>query len=359
MGRPLFSESYSTSTVRTEPQQTPATSPGAISYEKWNRWNAFDPDSDEFFNREDAVYEAFLDPADAARMQAEEEALAMAMSGVQREILQPESVNDILTRELADRSDDSSSSSSSSEGNISGRGSPMAVGSDDSAGMGTLADAYRAIEFEARGMSETALRYSSYMTEPHLYLRMHGGAAHLTTNDVDAREERDPDDLPSLIEVSPTRPTFAINRASANQSTARAIPESTRGTRRNTVSTGNRPIARSPYRTRGFIPAPPPSLPPSAPVPVPAVARPVTPPHQYVPAHRTPVAVEHRSPSPSPAPAVTPRLYSWSSRTPLGRDQPASPTPLYRQHRQSPFTNPGARMSLAHISPAPVRVRMV
>ena len=28
--------------------------------EKWSPWNAFDPDSDEFFNSESAVYEAFL-----------------------------------------------------------------------------------------------------------------------------------------------------------------------------------------------------------------------------------------------------------------------------------------------------------
>ena len=28
--------------------------------EKWSPWNAFDPDSDKFFDSESAVYEAFL-----------------------------------------------------------------------------------------------------------------------------------------------------------------------------------------------------------------------------------------------------------------------------------------------------------
>src|ERR1700692_417065 len=56
MGRPLFSTSYSTPVVRTEPEPAPPT----IPFEKWTHWNAFDPDSDEFFESPDAVYEAFL-----------------------------------------------------------------------------------------------------------------------------------------------------------------------------------------------------------------------------------------------------------------------------------------------------------
>lgn len=59
--------------------------------------------------------------------------------------------------------------------------------------------------------------------------------------------------------------------------------------------------------------------------------------------------------SPSPAPIVTPRLYSWSSHSPF---PPHSPTPSLLERRTGPLTNPNARMSLAHLSPAPVRVRM-
>ncbi|KAF8892215.1 hypothetical protein BD779DRAFT_1468520 [Infundibulicybe gibba] len=56
MGRALFSQTYSSPAVRTEPE------PGLVSCEKWSRCNPFDPDSDEFFN--DAEYEAFVDPVD-------------------------------------------------------------------------------------------------------------------------------------------------------------------------------------------------------------------------------------------------------------------------------------------------------
>lgn len=58
MGRALFSVSHPVSApaVRSEPEAIP-NSP----YEKWSHCNAFDPDSDEFFN--DAEYEAFIDPS--------------------------------------------------------------------------------------------------------------------------------------------------------------------------------------------------------------------------------------------------------------------------------------------------------
>ncbi|KAI0079385.1 hypothetical protein K474DRAFT_1659199 [Panus rudis PR-1116 ss-1] len=64
MGRPLFSSrpalATASSAVRVEPEPTPTPYP---TYETWTYWNAFDPDSDEFFEREDAVYEAFVDPS--------------------------------------------------------------------------------------------------------------------------------------------------------------------------------------------------------------------------------------------------------------------------------------------------------
>ncbi|KAI6149534.1 hypothetical protein BKA82DRAFT_872933 [Pisolithus tinctorius] len=86
------------------------------------------------------------------------------------------------------------------------------------------------------------------------------------------------------------------------------------------------------------------SIPPrSAPIPVPVLRSrrtvaiddrtPVTPPRQ------TPVAL-------SPPPTVTPRLYSW------GR-APVSPS------SGSPFTNPAARTSYTHLSPAIIRLRDV
>ncbi|KAI8985571.1 hypothetical protein BD414DRAFT_488517 [Trametes punicea] len=55
MGRPLFSSSCQPA-VRVQPE------PQHPTYEKWTYANAFDPDADEFFENDDAVYEAFIDP---------------------------------------------------------------------------------------------------------------------------------------------------------------------------------------------------------------------------------------------------------------------------------------------------------
>ena len=137
MGRPLFSASYSTPAVRTEPEKTPP----SIHFEKWTHWNAFDPDSDEFFESGDAVYEAFLDPADVP--------LSTEGRTEAAEAPEPEMLATIIARELEDSR---GYSSASSEGTISGRGSPMAVGSDDPAGM--IVDAYRAGEFDAHRQRE-------------------------------------------------------------------------------------------------------------------------------------------------------------------------------------------------------------
>ena len=104
MGRPIYSQAYiSAPAVRTEP---PPTIP---PYEKWSYWNAFDPDSDEFFENE--IIEDFIDQL-------------------------PANEDDRLIVHMAEASD----SSGSSEGGGSDRGSPMAVGSDDPARM--LAEVY-------------------------------------------------------------------------------------------------------------------------------------------------------------------------------------------------------------------------
>ncbi|CDO69339.1 hypothetical protein BN946_scf184746.g20 [Trametes cinnabarina] len=55
MGRPLFSAGLQPA-VRVQPE------PQHPSHDKWSYDNAFDPDADEFFENDDAVYEAFIDP---------------------------------------------------------------------------------------------------------------------------------------------------------------------------------------------------------------------------------------------------------------------------------------------------------
>ena len=291
MGRLL----YSTPLVHTEPEQTvDTTSPAAIVYGKWTNPSDFDPDSDEFFEREDAVFEAFLDPADVARLHVETAATANA--GTAGEL--SERVDEFTVR-VTHEGSSSPSSSSSDMSTISGRGSPMAAGTHDAFAMGGMsANVY------------AALRDAGW-TPPASSRPVHAR--------VTARETHE-----------------QLSQASLRE--------------------GAENISTSPYQGRGFIPPPPSSppvqmevedehLPPT---------RPVTPPHQLIAAHHAPSMYE----SPSPAPTVTPRLYSWSSRTPFGRSGTVPwHTSVYRTH-QSPLTNPGARLSFAQISPTPARITM-
>ncbi|KAH9852606.1 hypothetical protein C2E23DRAFT_824461 [Lenzites betulinus] len=90
MGRPLFSASHQPA-VRIQPE------PQHPTYEKWTYANAFDPDSEEFFESDDAVYEAFIDPGQQIQLPSTHPGRAVV---------------DIST-------------SSSSEGTSSGRESPM------------------------------------------------------------------------------------------------------------------------------------------------------------------------------------------------------------------------------------------
>jgi hypothetical protein len=98
MGRPLFSQTYTTAPiVRTEPE--PSVSP----YQKWTYWNPFDPDSDEFLEN-DPVYEAFIVLPSSPDLEPQRDI-----------VLVP----------------DASDSSPSPEGSVGDRRSPMAEGSDD------------------------------------------------------------------------------------------------------------------------------------------------------------------------------------------------------------------------------------
>jgi hypothetical protein len=61
--------------------------------------------------------------------------------------------------------------------------------------------------------------------------------------------------------------------------------------------------------------------------------------------------------TPSPAPSVTPRFYSWQHHRPISTlPIPPSPT-LPRNNRDGPFTNPHARVSLMRIDAATARAR--
>ncbi|KAL7280353.1 hypothetical protein ACG7TL_005274 [Trametes sanguinea] len=94
MGRPLFSSARQPA-VRVQPE------PHYPSYEKWSYANAFDPDAEEFFENDDAVYEAFIDPGQQIQLPGS--------SPLPATVIEAEPI----------------SSPSSSEASSSGRGSPM------------------------------------------------------------------------------------------------------------------------------------------------------------------------------------------------------------------------------------------
>ncbi|KIJ65539.1 hypothetical protein HYDPIDRAFT_68132, partial [Hydnomerulius pinastri MD-312] len=103
MGRPLFSKAFQTTPAVREPEPQ-------CQYEKWSYLNAFDPDSDEFFESEHAVYEDFIDPVGSGNSEEEEE-----------------EERDMLVVRMGN------ASPVSSESVLSDRDSPMAVGAEDPA----------------------------------------------------------------------------------------------------------------------------------------------------------------------------------------------------------------------------------
>ena len=118
MGRPLFSKAFQSDPVVREPESP-------CPYEKWSYINAFDPDSDEFFENDQAVYEAFVDPVAAEHSEDEEEMEERDMVVIRM----------------------GNASPISSEDSLSDPDSPMAVGADDPAQY--IAQAYRRQRAEA------------------------------------------------------------------------------------------------------------------------------------------------------------------------------------------------------------------
>ena len=104
MGRPLFSKAFQSAPVVREPLSP-------CPYEKWSYINAFDPDSDDFFDNEHAVYEDFIDPIDTTTQSEEDE----------------DEERDVLVVRLGNIDGSPASSLSS----LSDRPSPMAVDAED------------------------------------------------------------------------------------------------------------------------------------------------------------------------------------------------------------------------------------
>ncbi|KAI5995562.1 hypothetical protein EDD15DRAFT_606979 [Pisolithus albus] len=267
MGRPLFSKAFQSTPVVREPEESPC------PYEKWSYVNAFDPDSDEFFHDERAVYEDFVDPAESAHSEDDDD---------------DEEDRDALVVRLGFFGTTSTASLSS----LSDRASPLAVDEQDL--VNVVDDLH-----DLREMENTATTLTTSSSRNH----------------------------PDELRWDPALSTGDGHRRDVSASSRTSLLAGAAVHRR------DRPdhVGRT-----GNLTTPP----PSAPIPVPVLRSrrtvatddftPVTPPRQ------TPIAL-------SPPPTVTPRLYSWA-RGPVSSSS------------GSPFTNPGARTSYTHLSPAIIRL---
>ncbi|KAH7921229.1 hypothetical protein BV22DRAFT_1038893 [Leucogyrophana mollusca] len=296
MGRPLFSKAFQTAPAVREPE-TPC------PYEKWSYLNAFNPDSDEFFENEHAVYEDCLGPAVIPTSEDEEE----------RE------ERDMMVIRVG------TSSPTSSEESLSDGASPMADGPEDPAHL--IANAYRDLrqaEDESDMLVDTGARVQ--LARRVVPTEVRWGTESMLQHPLVADESS----LPALVPTRPLRQR--ISSVSQN---------------RGTVT--HHEYAR---RTGGL-----PRTSDSAPVPVPVTrSRRTTSGDDFFassPNSRTPSTPPSRQMhfTPSPPPTVTPRLYSWSSRHSTLSSSPSVGA--------SPLTNANARMSYTHISPTLIRVRNV
>ena len=306
MGRSLFSQSYSTMpAVRIEPEPT------VDLCEKYSLWNRFDPDSDDFF--QDAEYEAFIDPVQYQRDQEELVAVTQA--------------------DATTEGSESSESSNSDRG--SDRGSPMAVGSDDPTILIATYANHPWSSTAASGGWQSATTDHSAVTagityNPRRMQSVFGARPHETE---EADHLGNPVFIPPDSFREPSEPDHELPSSP---------PHSPPSLRRTTDIT---PIT---VPTNPHVVFMPPTRTPSPD----ALTTPSTPPLRY---QSLPTML-----TPSPAPSVTPRFYSWQHHRPISSlpvpTIPPSPT-LSRGNRDGPFTNPHARVSLMRIDAATARAR--
>ncbi|KDQ61505.1 hypothetical protein JAAARDRAFT_704834 [Jaapia argillacea MUCL 33604] len=293
------------------------------SYEKWTHWNAFDPDADEFFERDDAVYEAFVNPGDLqTRRRTSGEGDGMMDDG--SDASRSRSPSPIRRAPVVI---EETISSGSSEGSDSGRDSPMVgvVGETDA------------------GNIAYPLYYRS-TPDPGLDLAWMEEVSRQYRRDTEATSRDRPSTPPDrgrdrvVLQPGEMVSQYAnmyniVSRGTDAESDRRVI----RVERERVTTVG------SPVRTRT-----------SDITPIPVHVNRSPPIHMYAPhMPSTPPPLI----APSPPPTVTPRLYSWS--TPPTIAVPTSPTRLIHAANSGPLTNPSARMSLTHITPSRNRVRRV
>lgn len=193
MGRPLYSLSYTTPAVRTEPE------PGVSPYEKWTHWNPFDPDSDEF--NEQAIFEDFIDRDQMAQTTQED----------------VDQVVDLVQQ------GEGSNSSSSSEGTVSEQGSPMAVGSDDPARMlaeavANMYDAVSRAEMDGESTGDYRSRFRTLAVLPERTSLSRSARSTITPNAIET--------LPRTSDITPINIPVSRNRVASTRGPVEGLANS-------------------------------------------------------------------------------------------------------------------------------------
>jgi hypothetical protein len=296
MGRALFSQNYSSApAVREEPD--PSNSALHVPCENWSVSNQFDPDSEDFFR--DAQLEHFIDGP-----------------------IEPDSVTEaphvVVLEDVRDGSSSPSSASSDDSTDVfsDDNDSPMAVGTDDPASL--LAGAYTSLDWQQRFLEAGSdTHYQDRPPRiPHRGPRRIGNFRQYTTAAPDSHLR--PPTVSVFVPPAPYRTEPSASATASPATQTRAHDTSTRS-----------PVSR---RTVSITPINIPSE-PSLPSPV----SPTTPTNAT--ANITYPNATNSLVTPSPAPNTTPRVYTWNRFPGMAN----SPT------RDSPLTNPRARLSLNRI----------
>ncbi|KAF9446904.1 hypothetical protein P691DRAFT_783132 [Macrolepiota fuliginosa MF-IS2] len=318
MGRALFSQNYTSApVVREEPD--PAAIVLDIPCERWSTWNHFDPDSEEFFK--DAQLEHFVDGPIDSPIEVD--------NGDEPHVVILESVSDSSSSSSSTSSNDNDDVLSGDDNNDAlsdTNNSPMAVGADDPATL--LAGAYTPVDWQQRFLEAGSdPRRQGRPTRLAHRAPRRIGATRQYTNPGDSNS---PITLlrPVSVFIPPAsyRTTSTPNPGSAAMTAQEAPivlpPQHATGAPRSPVSRRTVSITPINIPSEPSLPSPVSPSTPSTPIPTNII-----------------YPASNGFTSPSPAPNVTPRIYSWN-RAPHA---PGSPT------RDSPLTNPRARLSLSRI----------
>lgn len=292
MGRALFSQKYLSEPAVCQ-ERDPAVPPLDVPCERWSPYNQFDPDSEEFFK--DAQLEQFIGGIVASS--------GWTMEGTDAD----EAHHGVVLQNASDNaSSPSTTTSNDNDESLSdSNDNPMAIGTDDPATLYTPADLQHFIQVDGLRRQGRSIR-SMHLNPRHL-----GSARHLGDSVNFHRTPPASYFIPSV----PYRASSILTASPTAQ---------TRQGAQQAAGTSRSPVIRHMVH----IPSRPSLSSPASPSPPATPALDVT----YLDDTNTLT-------TPSPIQNTTPRTYTWNH----------FPQASTSSTRDSPLTNPGARLSLSRI----------